>query len=571
MGEEARSLRTMRELDGRTQGLKAGQLKRLEATFRRRVKGDLLVTGELARHLADLSHELGRQLGVLIDRSGNIERVVVGDPARLYLPDLGRLRAGPGRLRSLRLVRTELRRQGLTREDLADLSKLRLDAVAALEVDPSGALKDAHWAHLAIDPGSKTLSPRRASAASVHALPEDALATVREAENEISRVLAGEAREIGKESAVLVGVWPTGRGARVRAEESMLELRELARTAGVAVADTAIQIRREVDARTVLGKGKIEELTLRALELGAELIIFDRDLSPSQLRAITNETELKVLDRTQLILDIFARRARSRDGKLQVELAQLKYTLPRLIERSTGMSRLTGGIGGVGPGETKLEVDRRRARERIHRLELEIERLAVQRGVRRRRRRASRVPMVSIVGYTNAGKSTLLNALTNASVLAEDKLFATLDTTSRRVRFPEDREIVLTDTVGFIRDLPKDLVNAFKATLEELTESDLILHVVDSSDLLVDEKMHAVEKILAELQVEDVARLVVINKTDTGSRFQISALRRATGGVPVSAVTRQGLEALVKRMLDIFEAQEARQAAKAEEAANERV
>lgn len=307
-------------------------------------------------------------------------------------------------------------------------------------------------------------------------------------------------------------------------------------------------IRKQVDPKTVLGKGKLEEITLRALELGAELIIFDRDLSPSQLRAITNETDLRVLDRTQLILDIFAQHAKSRDGKLQVELAQLKYALPRLVERSTAMSRLTGGIGGVGPGETKLEIHRRRARDRIHRLEQEIGRLSVQRSVRRKRREANRVPVVSIVGYTNAGKSTLLNALTRSEVIAENKLFATLDTTTRRLRFPEEREIILADTVGFIRDLPKDLVNAFKATLEELEESDLILHVIDASDPDVDEKRKSVELILEQLGLEELDRLVVVNKTDEAPRPMVSALKRVTNGVGVSALQQKGFESLLLKI-----------------------
>ena len=538
----------MRPLDGNTHGLKARQLHRLEATFRRRVRGDALVGTELARYLCDLSRELNRQLGLLVDRSGAIQRVIVGEPARLYLPDIGRARGGRGRFRGLRLVRTELRGQSLTREDLADLTKLRLDAVLVLDVDPGGNPGGAAWAHLVPDARTKTVTPTSLSVRSAYELPEDAMATVRAAEQEVARLFAGDAQEVERDAAVLVGVWPAGPRARHEAEASMTELAELARTANVRVMDEVVQIRKQVDPKTVLGKGKLEELTLRALELGAEVIIFDRDLSPSQLRAITNETDLKVLDRTQLILDIFAQHAKSRDGKLQVELAQLKYALPRLIERSTAMSRLTGGIGGVGPGETKLEIHRRRARDRIHRLEQEIAKLSVQRTVRRKRRTSNRIPVVSIVGYTNAGKSTLLNALTRSDVLAEDKLFATLDTTTRRLRFPEEREIILADTVGFIRDLPKDLVNAFKATLEELEESDLILHVLDASDPSVDEKRRAVESILEDLGLETLDRLVVVNKVDQTPRPMVAALKRVTRGVAVSALDRTGFDELLLKI-----------------------
>ncbi|MCK6548638.1 GTPase HflX [Myxococcota bacterium] len=538
----------MRPLDGHTQGLKAHQLKRLEALFRRKVKGEALVSVELVRHMAEISYDLGRQVGVLVDRGGHVEHVVVGEPARLYLPDIGRARAGLSRFRGLRLIRTELRGQGLTREDEADLAKLRLDAVVVLAIDPQGSPQGAHWAHLVLDPLKRTVSPLVDEVSTFHNLPEHAMALVLESEDLISRAFVGEAREISRDSAMLVGVWPAGPGARKKAEDSMAELSELARTAGIKVVDSIVQLRRELDPRTVLGRGKIEELTLRALELGTDVIIFDRDLSPSQLRAITNETDLKVLDRTQLILDIFARHAKSRDGKVQVELAQLKYALPRLIEKSTAMSRLTGGIGGQGPGETKLEVHRRRARDRIHRLEQEIEKLGVQRQVRRKQRAATGIPVVSIVGYTNAGKSTLLNALTNSDVLAENKLFATLDPTTRRLRFPKEREIILTDTVGFIRDLPKDLVNAFRATLEELEDSDLLVHVLDASDPNVDQKRRAVEDLLSELGLDDVPRVTVLNKIDVTPKAFVSVLKRVTDGVPVSAEKREGLEALLVRM-----------------------
>lgn len=526
------------------------------------------MTLELARHLSDLSQEIGRQVGVLIDRAGQVVRVIVGEPSRLYLPDIGRARGGAGRLRGLRLVRTELRQQGLTREDLADLGKLRLDAVVVLEVDPYGQPKRSHWAYLLVDQLRRTVSPTQETVKGPQDLPENGMVLVTDAETEMSRLFAGDAQELVRDKAVLVGVWKSEPGARKRAEDSMAELAELARTAGVKVVDSVVQIRRQVDARTVLGRGKIEELTLRSLELGADLLIFDRDLSPSQLRAITNETDLKVLDRTQLILDIFARHAKSKDGKLQVELAQLKYALPRLVEKSTAMSRLTGGIGGQGPGETKLEIHRRRARDRIHRLEQDIGKLSVQRGVRRKRRSSMRIPVVSIVGYTNAGKSTLLNALTNSDVIAEDKLFATLDPTTRRLRFPEEREIILTDTVGFIRDLPKDLVAAFRATLEELSDSELLLHVVDASDPLLDQKRKAVEALLCELGLEETPRLLVLNKSDDTPRPLLAAVKRVTGGIPVSALDRTGLDGLMAQIeATIFGNREDRAAREAEERA----
>jgi GTPase len=542
----------MQVVDGDTRALKAQQLKRLETTFRRTVGSEPLLTLELGRHLATLSRELGRQIGVLIDRGGTIRRVVLGEPSRLYLPDLGRTRGGLGRFRGLRLVRTELRGQGFTREDEADLSKLRLDAIVVVDVDPKGHPVGAFFGHLVLDPSARTVSVAVRPVRHYSDLTEAGMAEVRDAEAQVARFFQGDAREVDRGSVLLVSVWASERGARRKADESMQELQELARTAGARVVGTTIQIRRQVDPRTVLGKGKIEELTLEALELGAETLIFDQNLAPSQLRAITNATDLRVLDRTQLILDIFAKHAKTRDGKLQVELAQLKYALPRLVEKSTAMSRLTGGIGGQGPGETRLEIHRRRARDRIHRLEAEMGQISQHRSVQRQRRKHTGIPVVSIVGYTNAGKSTLLNRLTHSSVETEDKLFVTLDPTTRRVRFPKDREIILTDTVGFIRDLPKDLVSAFKSTLEELSESDVILHVVDASDANADDKKNAVDAILEQLGLSSIQRVVVLNKADQTPPPMMSALRRVYNGLSISAQNGTGLPELVAHLEDLL-------------------
>jgi len=307
----------------------------------------------------------------------------------------------------------------------------------------------------------------------------------------------------------------------------LAELRELARTAGVEVVDTIVQHRDRIDPKFVMGKGKLDEVVVRAVERDAETLIFERNLSPAQISAIGKNTDLKIIDRTQLILDIFAQRAQSRDGKLQVELAQLKYSLPRLGQKDDALSRLTGGIGGRGPGETKLEIGRRRAKERVTHLEAQLKTLAKQRRERRRRRGRLEVPVVAIVGYTNAGKSTLLNTLTHSDVLAEDKLFATLDTRSRRLRFPEEREVVITDTVGFIRDLPKDLFAAFRATFEETADADLLLHVVDAADPAMTKHIETTEKLLAELSLLEIPRLLVFNKIDLVAPAEAVALSRA--------------------------------------------
>ncbi len=531
----------LNDIAGNTLGLKPSELQRLRNTYRRRVSAHEIVSPELARHLTELSRDIHRQVGVLLNRKGEVEQVVVGDAQKLELPDIGRARAGQVRLRGLRLVHTHLKSEPLTRDDLTDLALLRLDLVAAVGVLPDGLPGVLHWAHLvpANDDGSfwhtDTLSD-------VHGPQPDLASTLAALEDELAR--GAQVRSVaGSERAILVAVCVDG--DRSAAEASLRELGELARTAGVEVLDSILQVRRQPDPRYLLGKGKLQELVLRSMQLVADLIVLDRDLSPSQSRHIAEETSLKVLDRTQLILDIFAQRAQSADGKLQVELAQLKYLLPRLSQRDDSLSRLAGGIGGRGPGETKLEVDRRRVRDRIAHLDRRISHLSGERQVRRGRRQRRDLPVISIVGYTNAGKSTLLNALTHSTVLVEDKLFATLDPTSRRLRFPEEREVIITDTVGFIRDLPKDLLAAFRATLEELDEADLLLHVVDTADPARDAQVAAVERILESLGLEATPRLLVLNKADRVSAEEVALLLRQRGGVAVSALGQQGLDALL--------------------------
>ena len=533
----------MNEPFGNTLGLKPSELKHLRHTFRRRVGAHDIVSPELARHLTEFSFETNRQVGVLLDRKGDVEWVVVGNAHQLELPDIGRARAGQTRLRGLRLVHTHLKSEPLTNDDLTDLALLRLDLVAAIGVAADGLPGVLHWAHLLPENPQGQLW-RTETLPSVHLEQPDVEDTLTALEDELAQSV--RARRIdGRERAVLVAV---GRpGARAEAEGSLAELRELARTAGVEVVDTALQLKREPDPRFLIGQGKLKELNLTAMQKAAEVLVFDQELTPAQARGVNEQTSLKVLDRTQLILDIFAQRAQSADGKLQVELAQLKYRLPRLVQSDDSLSRLAGGIGGRGPGETKLEIDRRRVRERIAHLERRIDALSADRAVRRRARTRKDLPVISIVGYTNAGKSTLLNTLTQSEVLAEDKLFATLDPTSRRLRFPREHEVIITDTVGFIRDLPRDLVNAFRATLEELTDASLLLHVVDASDPAQGAQREAVERILESLELGRTPRLLVWNKADRLSVEAIEALEREHGGVAVSAARRTGIERLLEK------------------------
>jgi len=533
----------MRDVFGNTLGLKASELRLLRNTYRRRNSPHEIVNPEVARHLTELSRSLNRQVGILVNRKGDVENVVVGNAHKLELPEIGRARAGQGRLRGLRLVHTHLRSEPLSKDDLTDLALLRLDMVAAIGVLDQGLPGALHFAYLVPANGNGHLWQTE-TLNSVHDDQPDVLETVGALENEFARQASAQSIS-GRERAILVAV--SLEGERRKAESSLLELSELARTAGVDVLDKVLQVRREADPRFLIGRGKLEELNLRSMQLMADLLIFDKNLSPSQGRHIAEETSLKILDRTQLILDIFAQRAQSADGKLQVELAQLKYLLPRLSQRDDSLSRLAGGIGGRGPGETKLEIDRRRVRDRIAQLEQRIDHLSEERAVRRSQRNRHRVPVISIVGYTNAGKSTLLNALTNSEVLVEDKLFATLDPTSRRLRFPRDREVIITDTVGFIRDLPPDLVNAFRATLEELNEASLLFHVVDTSDPARDEQVRAVEAILGELDLLRTPRLMVWNKCDQLPKEEIDALLHERAGVAISARDRTGLEQLLDK------------------------
>jgi GTP-binding protein HflX len=373
-------------------------------------------------------------------------------------------------------------------------------------------------------------------------------------EEEIARSQPGRSHKTRHSRAILVSVTTA---PMYEAEESLEELRQLAMTSNLNIVDTIIQRRHEVDPRFLMGRGKMQDLVLRSMQLGADILIFDQNLNPSQLRTITDMTELKVLDRTQLILDIFAQHANSTDGKIQVELAQLKYLLPRLVTKNTAMSRLTGGIGGRGPGETKLEINRRRAHDRIAHLEKMLSNSARSRKMRRSLRRREGLPIISIVGYTNAGKSTLLNSLTNSHVPVEDKLFATLDTSSRRLRFPRERAVIITDTVGFIRDLPPELMAAFKATLEELEDADLLLHVADAANPYLEQHIHVVEKTLSTLGLNGKPILLALNKADTIPAETAANLARRFGGIPICALDRASLIPLLEKMDRILWPEEA--------------
>lgn len=535
----------MKTLYGDATGLKPKQIGRLENLYHRRVPPDAVVSPALARDLCLLSFEIRRQIGLLINRSGNVAFVMIGSPEGIVIPDTSEYRLAPGRLRGLRCIHTHLSNEALSRDDLTDLSLLRLDLMAALTMDSEGFPGRIHIAHILTGADAPKRPCQVLAPVSVSGLDIAFLDLVRSIEAELQRQQPVQKTDSPVEQALLVSVFS---GNRVAARESMLELESLAHSAGISVVDTVLQQRRQVDPKFVLGKGKLMDLTILALQKGVTLLVFDQELSASQVRSITDTVEIKVIDRTQLILDIFAQRARTKEGRLQVELAQLRYLRPRLVTKNTAMSRLTGGIGGRGPGETKLEINRRRVRERIDRLEDELERVRLHRKQQRAQRSRQRIPVISIVGYTNAGKSTLLNTLTQSQVLAEERLFATLDPSSRRLRFPRDIEVIITDTVGFIRDLPKDLMIAFRATLEELENADLLLHVIDVSNPAREKQIESVEKILSELDLDHIPQIRVLNKMDRVSPAELEILTRGMEGVAVSANDRRSLLPLIRAM-----------------------
>jgi GTP-binding protein HflX len=543
--------------------------------------------------MASISHALNRRLGLLVDRAGRIEAVAIGDARRVAVPRQPSAPAGRMRFCTLRFVATRLEDAPLGPEELAPLALHRLDAMAIVAVEDDGepgAVRVAHLLPAPERPDGGTRSARRRrdngdSPITPHGtvipimgrrrrkrprpeiedvtaggeryrlfpprrsseIDDDFPELIRALEREFDRHMERTKTAGRVARAILVHVTT---GDRAAAEASMDELAELADSNDLQIVERVVQRRKSFDPRTLMGSGKLQDLIIHAMRLQAEFIVVDQDLSPAQARAIAEATDLKVIDRSQLILDIFARRARTHEGKIQVELAQLKYLLPRLMTRGdSGLSRLEGGIGGRGPGEQKLEIDRRRVRDRIARLSKSLLAERKRREQRRSRRRERNVPVVSLVGYTNAGKSTLLNLLTRSEVFVEHRMFATLDPTSRRLRLPREREVVINDTVGFIRDLPADLLSAFRATLEEIEDSDLIVHLVDGSHVGHLQQIRAVESILHDLGYAEIPRMLVFNKADRISEADLVDLLAAnSSALAISALNAGGVREMLEQI-----------------------
>jgi GTPase len=532
------------DIHGQCTGLRSSQLAAIERLYRRRVSHDKVLSPELARTMCQLTQDIRRPLGVLLTRRGQVQEIIIGTDLTLSQTTMAKFRAGSRSLRGLRLIRTQLHDQPLNQESLTDLAYLRLDLIGVLSVTPQWTPGNLYLAHLLPPDGSGQLF-KILKGTPFHECPmvfdqfiDDLEADLQQAR--ITHTIGGEG-----ESAILISA-----SARSRAEQEdrLVELAELATSVGVTVIDRMVQRTSDGHQRYLLGSGKLKDVLIQTLHKGADMVIFDQTLTPAQSRAISEMTDIKVIDRTQLILDIFARRAHSREGKVQVELAQLQYLLPRLSGKGKQLSRLGGGIGTRGPGETKLETDRRRIRDRMTHLEREIQQFARHQDQRRARRTRHGMPVLSLVGYTNAGKSTLLNVLTKSHVSAENRVFETLDTTSRRLRFPQDREVIVTDTVGFIRDLPQELVGAFRTTLEELREADLLIHVVDASAADVDVQVSAVVAILQELDLSTIPRTLVFNKCDRIAPAVADLLCRRYGAIGISAVQPQTLHPLLEHL-----------------------
>lgn len=504
---------------------------------------------DLARTLLNISAEIGREIGILLNRRGDVEYVIVGEKRRIRIPEIERERDKKIILNGLRFIHTHLNGEILSKEDLTTLALGKFDLVGCVTRKRGGEKEFFHGGYLIPDEGTggmwEFIGP-----IPIDEIRIDFLEFIKELEDEFVRK-RGIYHPVkkGAETCVIVCVVPPR--SRKDVEESVSEMMSLCESVGLSVLDTIVQKPKTIHPGYVVGKGKMEEILIRSASSGCDVIVFDRELTPAQLRNISDLTDLKVIDRNQLILDIFATKAKTKEAKVQVELAQLKYIFPRLAEKNTAFSKLTGGIGGRGPGETKLEIDKRRIRERIALLEERLEEIKRIRDTKREKRKQSFLPVVSIVGYANSGKSSLLNLLTKSDVEVDARPFSTLSPTTRLIKYPHRKNIILSDTVGLIRDLPETLFDAFRSTFEEISYSDLLLLLVDVSDYDIEAKIRSVEEVLKKLGLENKKKIIVFNKIDKlneEEKLLLKNLERRYDAVSISCTEKIGIERLVERI-----------------------
>lgn len=540
----------------------------LEKLYKRKVPSNQVIQLELAETIAEISYAINREIAVIVNRRGQILNVSVGDADSIKLTGINNLRESRARLCGLRCIHTHPNGvPDLSKADLTALQAFRFDLIAAIGVNSESTFskKQGETCKFADSIQVAYLVPTGENAQvwqieEVVTLRKLCSVDFEEKIQEIEDNFAKNHKYIvhsDKERAILVSL-QLNDVEDFQLKDSLSELAQLAYTAGAEVIDVVLQKKAMPDSSTYLGSGKVKDVALRVQETGANLVIIDAELSPRQQKNLEDTIGVKTIDRTELILDIFAQRAQTREGKLQVELAQLKYLFPKLIGAGLSLSRQGGGGtgGGIatrGPGETKLEIDRRRIRDKIKVLENEVERIKEHRNNQRKLRQSNNLPVISLVGYTNAGKSTLLNALSGSEVLAENKLFATLDPTVRKIKLPDLTTALLSDTVGFIQKLPTHLVSAFRATLEEVTQSDLILHVIDASHPSVYEHIDTVYEILTQLDAEQKPAITVINKVDAVKDAAVlnELAKKVPNPVMISALNKKGLGGLLTKVYEM--------------------
>lgn len=504
----------MREIKGNIKGIRDSVIAELQKLYD--MQSPQLVSQELAVKLADITEYINREISVYITRSGQIIEIAVGDNATVELPSFSG-RRGAGRLSGIRCIHTHPGGNPyLSGVDISALKNNKYDAMVAIGVlSPDFTKSELTFGLITGIDSNENYTAECYGPYSIEDTENiNFVNTVSTIERILDKQTGTASLQVMSERAILIGMEWGRNDSLWTVDDSLEELKQLADTAGATVIKKFIQKRPKPDPAFFIGRGKVQELALYAQQENIDLCIFDDELSPAQQRNIESVMGIRILDRTALILDIFAQRARTNEGKLQVELAQLQYTLPRIMGKGLMLSRLGGGIGTRGPGETKLEVDRRRIRDRIAFIKDQIEKVKAVRSLHRSKRKKNNVFEVSLVGYTNAGKSTLLNTLTNSDIYAKDQLFATLDPTTRQLTLPNKQEIIITDTVGFIQRLPHQLIAAFRSTLEVVTEADLLVHVIDVSHELYKEQAAAVHEVLKEIGAETKPVITVYNKID---------------------------------------------------------